>query len=323
MQTRDGWTRRDWLRVAGLGAAGVGLGGLSAVGQPARAQATERVSALYTLPIGDLELTIIQEGTVMLQPASFGLNAPAAAAADLLMENNLPSDRIKVTINTALLQTGDRIVLLDVGGGSLPFAAFDTDRLLPTLALLDISPDAITDVVISHFHPDHLGGLTDTSGAAVFPNAVHHISDAEYEFLTSTSGGSMRDVINIGLKALQPAVDDGRLMTFASDAEILPGLTAFPAPGHTPGHVAFSLASREEQLFAVSDVASHALLMLARPDWHVSFDVDLEQGVTTRQQILGMLADEKRRVFGYHFPFPGIGYIDRDGEGFRYLAAET
>lgn len=316
----SGMTRRELLRSLGVGTAGVGLAGLPALA--AGAQAVDRASAFYRLSVGDLELTIIQEGVVTLQLSAFGVDAPAEAVAALAAAHRLPGDSFRVTINTALLRSGDRLVLLDVGGGALNIGAFDTDRLVATLSLLDVAPEAITDVVISHFHPDHLGGLTTRAGAPVFANALHHLCDREHDFLTQTRGGPLRDLIAIAQDALQPAVATDRLSLFAADAEILPGLSAFPAPGHSPGHVAFVIASGDESLFALSDIASHSVLMLARPAWHVRFDTDLAEAAATRQTVLGMLADDGQRVFGYHFPFPGLGYVLRDGDGFRYLAAE-
>lgn len=319
-----GLSRRELLKLFGLGSAGLALG--SSLGNLPRAYAQDaapapRASAFYTLPVGDIEITVIQEGTITIDPTFFGANVEAGAAAAALTANNLPSDVIASTINISLIRTGDRLALVDTGLGEFPFPGSATNRLVPTLQVLGIAPEDITDVVLTHFHPDHIGGASSNAGALTFPNAMYHMGDVEHNFLMNTSGTPIDDLINGAKARIQPAMDAGKFATFAAESEILPGVFAVSTPGHTPGHTSLRISSGSEQVMATVDVANHALLALAYPDWYFGFDADPATAVETRKSVFGMLADDKIRVLGYHFPFPGIGYVARDGEGFRYIGA--
>jgi glyoxylase-like metal-dependent hydrolase (beta-lactamase superfamily II) len=176
-------------------------------------------------------------------------------------------------------------------------------------------------LIITHFHPDHLGGISSMDGVVAFPNAVHHIHSVELNFLKNTSGTPLDDFINAANGRLQPIEAASQLQTFEADAELLPGVFAVHTPGHTPGHIALRLSSGDAQAMATLDVANHVVLALSRPDWYFGFDADPAAAVETRKSVFGMLADEKIQVVGYHFPFPGVGMIARDGEGFRYFGA--
>jgi glyoxylase-like metal-dependent hydrolase (beta-lactamase superfamily II) len=317
-------SRRDLLKVFGLGSAGFAIG--SRFGDLPRAYAQDivvapRASAFYTLPVGDIEITVIQEGSIVIDPSMFGSNVDSGAASAVLAASNLPSDVIASTINISLIRTGNHLALVDTGLGDFPFPGSSTNRLVPTLKVLGVNPEDITDVVLTHFHPDHIGGASSNDGMLTFPNAIYHMGDIEYDFLINTSGTPVDDLINAAKARIQPAVDIDQFNVFAVESEILPGVYAAHTPGHTPGHVSLRISSGSEQVFATLDVANHALIALANPDWHFAFDAMPDVAVETRKSVFGMLADEKTKVLGYHFPFPGVGYIDRDGEGFRYIGA--
>jgi glyoxylase-like metal-dependent hydrolase (beta-lactamase superfamily II) len=321
MSNRSHWSRRDLLKTLGVGAAGMAFGPALANAPRVKAQGTvARASAFYVLPVGDIEITVIQEGTITLDSAVYGVNVEEGAPAAALLANNLPSPEIVSTINVSLIRTGDRLALVDTGLGDFPFPGSSTNRLIPTLAVLGITPQDITDVVVTHFHPDHIGGASDSAGALSFPNATYHISDVEWGFLQNTSGTPIDDLINGAKARLQPAVDADQLQTFSVNSDILPGVYAMHTPGHTPGHVSLRINSGSEQVLASIDVANHAVLSLQNPGWYFGFDAAPDVASETRKTVLSMLADEKIRILGYHFPFPGVGYINRDGDGFRFNA---
>lgn len=321
---KSGLSRRDLLKSLGIGAAGMAFGARLVSAPRAFAQeaaAMARPSAFYTFNVGAIEITVIQEGAITIDPSFFGTNVEAGAAAAALAASNLRSDAIASTINISLIRTGDRLALVDAGLGDFPFPGSSTNRLVPTLKLLGINPEDITDVVVTHFHPDHIGGVSSGDGVLTFPKAVYHMGDIEHNFLMNTSGTPIDDLINGAKARIQPAMDADQFNIFAAESEILPGVFALHTPGHTPGHISLRISDGDEQALATLDVANHALLTLANPDWHFVFDAAPDVAVETRKQVFGMAADDKIKVLGYHFPFPGVGYITRDGEAFRYIGA--
>jgi glyoxylase-like metal-dependent hydrolase (beta-lactamase superfamily II) len=318
----SGFSRRDLLKAIGVGAAGMTLASRWSMHRAAAQSAGNAPFAFYSTQVGDITLSIIQEARVSLPANFYGGNISPTAAEELLAANNQPAGEggvLTTTVNIALLQTGDRLALLDTGWGDFPFPGVSESGLISTLRRLGITPDQITDLVISHFHPDHVGGISNNAGEAIFPNAVVHMTDVEYNFI-SDPPAPIADLAGAAMGRIAPAMAADRFATYTVDAEVLPGVTAMHAPGHTPGQVAFRISSGDQQLIASSDVANHPLLALANPNWHFGFDADPETAVTTRRALFGMLADDGLPVFAYHFPFPGIGYITRQGDGFAYDA---
>lgn len=308
-----GVSRRDWLRLVGTGAAGIvvanTLGGLPA---PARAQGNPAPTPLgfFRLPVGDIEVTVIRDGVRQLDPAIFGLNAPEGAVAKLLADNNVPTP-INNTFNVTLLKVGDKMALVDTGLGAAAGA------LLPTLAALGISTDMITDVIFSHQHGDHIGGAL-TDGKLTFGKAMYHYPEAEKAAVDAApDGGGITSNRNL----FKAAGDAGQLNIYKADTELLPGMMAVPAYGHTPGHTAFMLASGGQSLMLTIDSALNNVISMAHPEWHLQFDADKVAAVETRKRLFGQAADSDMRVLAYHFPFPGTGFIVREGEGFRFVPA--
>jgi glyoxylase-like metal-dependent hydrolase (beta-lactamase superfamily II) len=313
-------SRRDLLKLLGISAAGVGLAGT--VGLPAlrtaRAQTTLRApSAFYKLTVGKAEITVIQDGIGQFDPTIFGVNAPEGAVAEVLKTNGLPTGPTRTTINIMLVKTGDKMVLVDTGVVGVP--GFDGGSLFTTLELLGIKNDMITDVLISHFHPDHIAGVSDGK-AALFPKATYHIAETEMNWLMNApSGTPLDDFIKLANGLLTPISAANALQTYKDGAEVVPGITVMAAPGHTVGHHAVMISSEGATLTNLIDTANHATISLSHPEWYFGFDLDPAQASQTRKRILGEVAKSGAQVFGYHWAFPGIGYIDTEGEGFRFI----
>ncbi|MCC7205714.1 MAG: MBL fold metallo-hydrolase, partial [Anaerolineae bacterium] len=257
-------SRRDMLRMAGAGALGVTAAhhlGFNPQHVFAQGQSGPAPIAFFTKDLGDIRLTIIRDRIGALDPAVLGANAPEGAVAELLAQSNLPTNQVNNTFNVALLQAGDRLALLDTGNGVAQ------GSLVATLGLLGIARDAITDVVISHIHPDHITGALD-GGNLTFPNAMYHYPEAEKAVVDAAgSDGGMMD----NNKAILSAADAaGQLDVFTADVEVLPGVTAIAAPGHTAGHTAFRLDSGGASLLCTVDSAIHPVVSLAMPDWHAA-----------------------------------------------------
>ncbi len=323
--TGPDFSRRTFLKGFGLGALALGMGGRIGA-RAARAQASAmEVAAFYRFQVGDFQVTAIQDGAAGFPPDFFAANAEPGSVAALLEENNLPVPEVLVgSINVLLVQAGDRLVLLDTGFGSIsldPNAPPPGGKLLATLDLLGMGADAVTDVLISHFHPDHLGMISDMQ-APTFPNAAYYLPQAEYDFVTSgvaTGNEQVDGIIQLANALLAPISANDQLELFDDEAEPIPGIQTIPAPGHSPGHVTVMLNSNGSQMLNMVDSAINYLASLQHPEWYFGFDAAPDVAVESRRMILGMAADEQIPVFGYHFPFPGTGVIDHDGDGFRFV----
>jgi glyoxylase-like metal-dependent hydrolase (beta-lactamase superfamily II) len=313
MRKSNGLSRRSLLKGMGAAAALAVGGGFGLAPRRAAAQDTlGSPSAFYRFMFGDLEMTIIQDGAIQFPPTNFGANALEADLIGALEANNYPTGPQMVTIDVTLVRNGDTLALFDSGiGNSFGVPA----RLLPTLAAVGVAPEDITNVIITHFHSDHLAGIVNENGLT-FPNAAVHFPQLEYEFLQSAAGN---ENVDGALAQLQPAVDADQLELYASDQEVLPGIVGIAAPGHSPGHHALLVTAGGQSYLNIADTAVHPLISLYNPSWHFVFDADGAQAAETRRAILQWAVDEDLLLFGYHFPFPGIGVIDTAGDGYHFF----
>lgn len=329
MHSQNGVSRRSFLQGLGVGSLGLGLAGAGVlnVGH-AMAQggpSTQAVVGLSRFALGDWQITVLNDGVVSFDAGVFAMNADAADVEAILVGNNTPRT-ISTGFNVMLIESADRKILIDTGSGDmvLPTTSGNTGKLPDTLALLNIAPGDITDVVITHIHPDHLGGMA-LGGEVVFSNAQHYLPQADFEWATGDTPPVLSQYFNlssflgpISEKITTIAAAD-QLAFYAADSDILPGITAVAAPGHTPGHVAILLASNGQQLLNLVDTAGQSLLSVRHPEWYFIFDAEPAVAVESRRRLLGMAADEGIQVLGYHFPFPGVGYISRFEDSFWYV----
>lgn len=300
-------SRRNFLKGAGAGLA-VGLAGTHTA--PALAQVTGASSGdvfgLYRFTVGDFQITAIKDNFSSMDPAIFGTEEQAADVQAELEASNVPADGLMNTFNVMMIQSGDDVFLVDSGPGG---------ALVPTMELLGMTPADVTGVLGSHWHPDHIGGLL-TDGAISFPNAMYYLSQTEYDFVQANAEGFTGGAA----AAITPYADSDRLTLYNSDDEIVPGVQAIAAPGHTPGHHAMMMSSNGNQIMHLVDTAINVYVHVANPSLSIQFDADAATAVETRVALLSRAADEQIPVIGYHFPFPGVGYIARDGEsGFRFV----
>lgn len=317
-------SRRNLLKGIGLSTLGFGFGaklGLS----PAQAQTTpgtQPAIAYYRFQVGDLNITNIHDGSAVLPTNLFGTNADEGASDAVLAANHLSTGTFNSIANLMLIETGDRLALIDTGYGDFTLGEpTNAGKLLDTLTSLGIDHGSITDVVISHFHPDHVGALAFEGGAS-FPNAALHFPQVEWDFLSAQPTGTEEAAFfDYARFKMQPYIDSDQLSLYTEGQEVLTGITPVAAFGHTPGHHAFMLSSGDQTLLHMVDIANHFLLGFQHPEWYFGFDAMPDMAVETRRNTLEMAATDGIQVFGYHFPFPGIGYVIKDGEGYRFLAA--
>jgi glyoxylase-like metal-dependent hydrolase (beta-lactamase superfamily II) len=272
--------------------------------------------------VGEIQCVAVSDGTFSYPIGWLFSNVPAEEAESALRERSLPATHVESPYTCLLLTNGKHKVLIDTGAGSL---APTTGDLLKNLEALSVSAKEITDVVLTHGHPDHIGGTLDARGAPAFPNARYFMSRTEWDFWndpTVLHDSAMDDhmkqlLVGCAQKNLPPL--KGCIELLDGEREIVPGVQAIPAPGHTPGHIALLISSAKEQLLHMSDAVLNPLHM-ENPSWRNVFDLNPGDAVSTRQRLLDRAATDKVNVLAYHFPFPGMGRVESRGHAWKWEA---
>jgi glyoxylase-like metal-dependent hydrolase (beta-lactamase superfamily II) len=312
-------TRRDVL----TGAAAAGT--MMAMGLPqAGAKAPmggPQAPGFERFRIGAFEVIALHDGLATRDmPKGFVRNASDEDVAKAAAEVGIPAGKLMVSFTAVLVNTGDRVVLFDTGNA----AGGTVGKLRDNLAAAGLSPDSVDAVVFSHFHGDHIGGLRNAEGALNFPKAEIMVPEAEWAFWMddakmSAAPEGMKG--SFGLVRKQFGPDAAKVNKIAWGKEIIPGITAVQADGHTPGHTAYLVASGNDRMMFVGDITNHPGIFARRPDWQVMFDMDPEKAMPTRKRILDMAAADKIRLSFYHAPFPATGFAVKSGQGYDFVPA--
>lgn len=305
-------TRRNAL--LGTVAAGVAAAAAPVVTAPALAKAELKgvdIPVHARFKLGDFDVTTLLAGqrTVPGDPqGTFAMNVDKAEFEKVSKENFIPTDVAKFYFTPTVINTGNELVLFDTGlGGDVP-------GILAALASAGYTADQIDVVVITHMHPDHIGGMM-AGGKPTFPNARYVTGSTEYDFWSPK--GEDNRIGKLMISNVKPLAEK---MTFVKGGDsVVSGITAVEAFGHTPGHMCYRIESNGQQLMLLADLANHYVWSLAYPDWEVRFDGDKAGAAASRRKVLDMVAAERIPVIGYHLPFPALGYVETRGNGFHYV----
>ena len=286
-------------------------------------------ASFYRYKVGDAEVTVISDGaSTFALPETCVLNAKKDDVNAALEKAFRPRDKMTIQFGPLVINTGGKLVVIDTGNGPGAFAASKgaVGQFASNMAAAGIDPKSIDMVVISHFHGDHVNGLLTADNQLAFPNAEVLVPATEWKFwmddgeMSRASGDRMtglfknnRRVFEAGLKKKVTPYEWGK--------DIAPGLLSVESIGHTPGHTSYVLSSGADKVFIQSDVTNDPDLFARNPGWHLMFDQDPAQAETTRRKVYDMIAADKMRVQGFHYPFPGLANLEKDGSGYRWVPA--
>jgi glyoxylase-like metal-dependent hydrolase (beta-lactamase superfamily II) len=314
-------SRRSVLAGAGVGVATAvfGRAGLSTA-EAAAPVSSAQAPGFYRTKLGDFELTQLSDGARTFPlPDTFVKNVPKDQALAAAEAAHMPKGQVTVPFNPILINTGSKLVLIDVGFG--PGTAPTVGLLAKNMAAAGIDPKAVDIVVLSHCHPDHINGIKAADGSLAFPNAEIKAPSPDWAFWmnddnASKASSDMAKGYFANCRKVFANVA-GQVTRYEWGKEVAPGITAIDTSGHTPGHTSFVVSSGSATMLVQSDVTNIPELFLVHPDWQVTYDNDPEKAAQTRREFYDMAAAEKTLIAGFHFSFPSMGYVEKDGSGYR------
>jgi glyoxylase-like metal-dependent hydrolase (beta-lactamase superfamily II) len=299
--------RRKFLSVAaGLIAAGVLPKNVLALAGP------------YTFKQGAYDVSVVSDGTLLLPVSLIG---PGAKPEDVkaLLGAMAQGDNVQFEASPLLLRSGSDVVLMDTGSGGnfQPTAG----KIAESLKAAGVEANAITKVIFTHAHPDHCWGTLGTDGKPIFANASFHMAETEWNFwvapdLASKMPKEMEGMIKTTQAQLAGFKD--KVAMFKPGTEVLPGINVLDTAGHTPGHVSFELAGGDG-LIITADAIINPLVYFPHPDWKFGFDADHATAIANRKKLLDMASTGKKKLLGYHWPYPGIGIAEAKDGAYVYV----
>src|SRR5580704_6092885 len=316
--------------LAGVAAAGAASALTSFGPSTARAAvppAAAQAPGFYRYKVGSYECTSINDGArTFPMPDTFVRNVPKAEALAAAEAAYMPKGMVTVLFIPQLINTGGKLVLIDCGNGIANFEPSKgaVGRTLQNLAAAGVDAKSVDIVLMSHLHPDHTNGIRAADGSMAFPNAQIMVPAKDWEFWMSDENAAkaqsneMMKGYFANVKKIYTGIES-KVAKFDWDKEVAPGITSIAAPGHTPGHTAFAVASGGSKVLIQSDVTNIPEFFLRNPDWHVAYDFDPALAQKTRHKFYDMASAEKATVVGFHFPFPAVGHVEKDGKGYRLI----
>lgn len=309
-------TRRQYI-AASLAVAASGAA------SPTLSRAETAPAAVAKFDLGTATLFVVHDGVMDVAAAGAASDRPEPEVAATLSAAGLPPARIRQPVNVTVLKTATDVIVVDCGAG--PNFMDGLGKLADNFAATGLDPAAVTRVLFTHGHPDHIWGAVDEFDDSLrFPNARYAMSATELDLWRAPDAASKlpADRANFvpGARRIIKTIGD-RLTIFDAGKEVAPGVLAIDTRGHTQGHTSFEIRTADGPLIILGDALVHPLISFAHPEWRPAADHVPDDGVATRKKLLDRLATDKARILGYHLPAPGLGRVDRKDTAFRFVPA--
>ncbi len=284
-------------------------------------KALAQTAALHKFTLGDAEVTVFSDGSLTLPPNMIAPDASPEQLAEIGKRLGWTADSAIVATNVPMIKKGSDIIIIDNGSGNKfqPTAG----KLGESLKAAGVDPTAVTKVVFTHAHPDHIWGTLGEGDKLTMPNATYFVGAKEWDFWTapdllSKMPAEMGDFVK-GAQRDLGAVEDRVTMVKTGD-EIVAGLYVIETLGHTPGHISLQLAGGEG-LIITADAIANQVVSFEHPDWKLGFDIDPGTAIETRKKLLDQAATDKIRLLGYHWTYPGVGFAEKKDSAYVYAPA--
>ncbi|MET3480139.1 MBL fold metallo-hydrolase [Variovorax atrisoli] len=317
-------TPARWLRQGMAALAGSLLMlSFSPMAQAAAPQVKTQAPGFYRMMLGDFEVTALVDGTLDLEPKKLLTNTTQERVGKLL-DRGFEKDAVPTSVNGYLINTGSKLVLVDTGAGGLFGPTLG--NLQANLKAAGYQPEQVDDVLITHMHGDHVGGLVQ-DGKLVFPNATIHAGQEDADFWLSKANlekasAEMKGFFQGAMASLNPYVEAGKFKGMKGGTELAPGIKAVPAHGHTPGHNIYVVESKGQKLVLWGDLMHVAAVQFAQPQVTISFDVDSKPAAVERKKAYADAAKGRYLVGSAHLPFPGLGHVRAEGKGYVWVPVD-
>lgn len=316
----------DFTRRAALGAA-VAAAAVpllpSIKAQAAAPPAAKQAPGVYRYKVGDIEVTVVTDGlrTIPL-PDTFVRNAPKDQVNAALQAAFFEKDKLPLYFNPVVVNTGSKLVAIDSGNGAAAFEQSKgaTGQYHSNLAAAGIDSKAIDIVAISHFHPDHIGGLVTSDGKPAFANAEVLVPAPEWAFwMDDGNMGRAPEPMKPGFQNVRRIFGalGSKVSQYEPGKDIVPGVQSLATPGHTPGHTSHVVTSGSQSVVVQGDVTNLPALFVRNPGWHAMFDMDGAKAEESRRKLYDRIVADRLVVQGYHYTFPAAAYVEKDGTGYR------
>lgn len=291
--------------------------------QTAATKLSKSQAGFYRMKVGDFEVTALSDGTVPFSVLDVLTNTKPGEVEKRLSDAYLKVP-LDASVNAYLINAGSRLVMVDAGSGELYGPTLN--KLVASLKAVGYEPEQITDILLTHIHTDHSGGLMDTN-RMVFPNAVVHADKREVDYWLNPANrdksiGNKEQLVRLFREAaakVKPYVDAGKVKTFDGDTQLFPGIKSIATPGHTPGHSFYAVESRGEKMVFWGDIMHVAEVQFPNPNVTISFDSDPKAAALQRKKAFADAAKNGYLVAPAHVSFPGIGRLRTDGKGYRWI----
>ena len=273
----------------------------------------------YRLMVGDFEITALSDGTGDMPMDKLMQQDPAKT--DAALTRAFLTSPMETSVNAYLINTGGKLVLIDAGAGTLFGPTLG--KLLGNLRAAGYSPEQVDEVLLTHIHPDHVGGLVK-DGKAAFPNAIVRGDQRDADYWLSKTNMAQAPAAAQGffqgaMSSLQPYVAAHTYQPFKGATELLPGIRSVPSYGHTAGHTSYLIESKGQKLLVGGDLIHVPAVQLEHPEVTIAFDTDGKAATQARERLFNQAAETGELVAAAHLPFPGLGHVRATGKTYQWI----